>query len=654
MPPTSEPTNVIDQTAQLGGAQPGATHRAGTQSGAKPRESSGASRAHPLSLEIPIGVQGSRRLTSAPGQPEKLEQFSEDTRTVIVFPQGAVIRLGAAVAQGQMLVIANRQSQQEVLCTVLNVKNHANVKGYVEIEFNQPMNGFWGVYFPEESKGPGSPIQAPLPGPPPVSSAAPAQRQTAPVVEMPSGNGKPSVESGLPASAPPAGKANAPTGTLTSDFWGSSFPEEILTPAAAVSSEKHPTTVPPAQNNSAPVPANGSPAVPAAPPVRPANVPTPEEIWSASALKEGAKAPNAPKMQAPVPAPSAPINVPQARQQQSTPFVVQSRTGTPMEVKTEPLAEAASTLMPPAARHEDDWRAGNAQQSPLSSMSDLLGTKVDAPYASTTHHTAHPPNRMGMIVGVGVIVVAAIGAGIYFKGSSSKAPATAAATAPVSAPGSSSSATSAPANEPPTAPAATDTASATKTPPPPPAASSSSKPEPPPARPTRTQQVASAQPAPAEEPQPRPAWNGKLPSGKIAAAPAVRVTGSAAPPDLNAGNNSISGVQGFLGANANAAPAPPPVAPATRVSDLKEPRLLTSVTPVYPPAARVAQVEGVVVINAVIDEGGRVTNAKAVSGPSVLRGAAVEAVSKWRYQPGVINGKPSKMELNITVQFHLR
>ncbi|MFY9529519.1 MAG: hypothetical protein WAR24_11475, partial [Candidatus Acidiferrales bacterium] len=111
MPP-KEPVNVLDQ----------ATQSPATQSSVRPKES--ASRAHPLSLEVPVGVQGSRRVISVPGQPERLEQFSEETRTVIVFPQGAVIRLSAAVGPGQMLVVANRKSHQEVLCRVVNVKNH--------------------------------------------------------------------------------------------------------------------------------------------------------------------------------------------------------------------------------------------------------------------------------------------------------------------------------------------------------------------------------------------------------------------------------------------------------------------------------------------------------------------------------------------------
>ena len=97
-------------------------------------------------LEVPIGVWGSRRVESDSGQSERVEVFAEDTCTVIVFPQGAVIRLSASVAPGQLVVIANRKSGQIMLCRIVNVRTYPNIRGYAEIEFMHSATGFWGSY----------------------------------------------------------------------------------------------------------------------------------------------------------------------------------------------------------------------------------------------------------------------------------------------------------------------------------------------------------------------------------------------------------------------------------------------------------------------------------------------------------------------------
>jgi TonB family protein len=100
-------------------------------------------------LEIPVGVWGPRRVESISGHPRRLEVFSEETCTVIVFPHGAVIRLSSAIEPGQMMMVSNRKSGQHVLCRVVNVRKYPSVRGYAEIEFMQPTNGFWGPYIPQ-------------------------------------------------------------------------------------------------------------------------------------------------------------------------------------------------------------------------------------------------------------------------------------------------------------------------------------------------------------------------------------------------------------------------------------------------------------------------------------------------------------------------
>jgi TonB family protein len=99
-------------------------------------------------LEVPVAVWGSRPAVSISGQLGRIDVFAEETCTVIVFPHGAVIRLSAAVAPGQMMMVTNRKSRQVVPCRVVNVRNYPNVRGYAEIEFFQSVNDFWGSYTP--------------------------------------------------------------------------------------------------------------------------------------------------------------------------------------------------------------------------------------------------------------------------------------------------------------------------------------------------------------------------------------------------------------------------------------------------------------------------------------------------------------------------
>src|SRR3984957_6420411 len=110
-----------------------------------------SARTQPVSIEIPVLVRGSRRVASVPGQPGKLERFSEETSTVVVFAQGAVVRLVGSAKAGQLVGLTNRQTGKEAVCRVLNIKHFPDTRGYVEIEFNHPMNGFWQAALPQEA-----------------------------------------------------------------------------------------------------------------------------------------------------------------------------------------------------------------------------------------------------------------------------------------------------------------------------------------------------------------------------------------------------------------------------------------------------------------------------------------------------------------------
>ncbi|HEX9222074.1 MAG TPA: hypothetical protein VF860_01965, partial [Candidatus Acidoferrales bacterium] len=87
---------------------------------------------------------------------------------------GAVIRLSSAVAPGQLLFLTNEKTKKEVICQVVKSKNYRNVSGYVELEFTEPVVGFWGMRFPGDrvvTAPPPAPA-APQPLPPKVEAPA--------------------------------------------------------------------------------------------------------------------------------------------------------------------------------------------------------------------------------------------------------------------------------------------------------------------------------------------------------------------------------------------------------------------------------------------------------------------------------------------------
>ena len=79
----------------------------------------------------------------------------------------------------------------------------------------------------------------------------------------------------------------------------------------------------------------------------------------------------------------------------------------------------------------------------------------------------------------------------------------------------------------------------------------------------------------------------------------------------------------------------------------------TRVDPVYPEAAKKAGVQGTVVLDAVIDREGTISDLQVVSGPSELRQSALDAVHQWRYKPYLLNGEPVEVKTTINITYSL-
>jgi len=136
----------------------------------------------PVALEVPVTINGARAVDGS----DKREPFSETTKTVLVFGNGAVIRLSSSVAPGQLLFLTNEKTKREVVCQVVKSKNYRNVSGYVELEFTESVVGFWGMRFPSDRIASGPQPVAPRVEAP-VTSLAPsvvAAKPTVPISVM--------------------------------------------------------------------------------------------------------------------------------------------------------------------------------------------------------------------------------------------------------------------------------------------------------------------------------------------------------------------------------------------------------------------------------------------------------------------------------------
>jgi protein TonB len=122
-------------------------------------------------------------------------------------------------------------------------------------------------------------------------------------------------------------------------------------------------------------------------------------------------------------------------------------------------------------------------------------------------------------------------------------------------------------------------------------------------------------------------------------------------------------LEGFSSGPARAVLPPEPPAPTekrekptTRVrrgGEVQDANLLHQVTPAYPQLAKIARVQGTVILEALIDREGRVKNLRVVSGHPLLVLAACGAVQQWRYRPTLLNGEPVEVLTQITVNFNL-
>jgi periplasmic protein TonB len=142
-----------------------------------------------------------------------------------------------------------------------------------------------------------------------------------------------------------------------------------------------------------------------------------------------------------------------------------------------------------------------------------------------------------------------------------------------------------------------------------------------------------------------------------AAPPEVAFAGAMGAVPGGVPGGQIGGITGGMpnvAAPVAAAPAiEGPKRPVRIGGDVKPPRLIYGPAAVYPILARQSHVHGMVVIDAIIDEHGSVVQEKVVSGHPLLIQAALKAVSERKYEPTILDGEPTPVDLRVEVSFQM-
>ena len=115
------------------------------------------------------------------------------------------------------------------------------------------------------------------------------------------------------------------------------------------------------------------------------------------------------------------------------------------------------------------------------------------------------------------------------------------------------------------------------------------------------------------------------------------------------------GVLGGIIGGVSGMPPPPKETPKRiRVGgNVQQASLISHPTPVYPPLAKQARIQGTVKLQAIIAKDGSIAQLEVISGHPLLVASALDAVRQWRYRPTLLNGEPVEVVTTIDVVFTL-
>jgi TonB family protein len=613
-----------------------AAESAASQAASQPKSASGHMRSDALSLEVAVRVHGSKVKEVVLGTTPHTEPFEEQTSTMIIFPQGGVLRMNTSVTVGQMLVLTNLKSRQDAICRVLKIRPNANLAAYIEVEFTQRQPGFWGVYFPSDA---GAAPAKVTPAAPAVSGGSEFSEKTKLASNISSVPAPPSAPPSKPhdsdsspkeikpAHIPPPVERFVPAPRPEPSFISLGSQEEVQPAASSTSqiSRKHESFVP--APSMTPAPIDFPPAASDAPPA----------TLSMSELRGDDDA--APSIAALGSGASA------AEEQALT-------------LAAESTSESSRNIF-------GDLSGGTTLAAAHSSSPDDFGARLDSSFGASTSQAAQPRFNWLLIAAAAAVLLTVLGGGLYFRNRSTNSraasanpPAPAQQPAQTAPPTASSTSVQSPAAnltvQPPIGPPgpavqlnAVNGSAAAVIPNP----STANKPAvsaPPQPSPSAKQVTPSVTPGMMSQ-----SLNSHPTSGQRAdavgadAAPVLD-----APAESDANSAALSGISSSPRVPALAPPTIQPEGPVRIGGDVKEPRLISSALPIYPMGAKQLGVEGDVVVNTTIDKNGSVVGMRVVSGQPLLRQAALDALRRWKYEPSRLNGQPIAVEMQVTIRFH--
>lgn len=106
-------------------------------------------------------------------------------------------------------------------------------------------------------------------------------------------------------------------------------------------------------------------------------------------------------------------------------------------------------------------------------------------------------------------------------------------------------------------------------------------------------------------------------------------------------------------ASTNVRPAAVPRGPVRVSSGVMQGQLDSPILPVYPSIARAAHMQGTVIVAAIVSRTGAIEKLHVLSGPMMLRQAALDAIQRAHYRPFKLNGEPVEVDTTISVAFAL-
>jgi TonB family protein len=649
-------------------------------------------RPQPVALEVPVSVNGARSVDGS----EKREPFSERSQTVLVFGHGAVLRISAMLAPGQLVFLTNEKTKKEVVCVVVKSKTDGNAVGYVELRFTEPAPGFWGMRFPSDTVLPQATVR---PGAPAPASAQPkATPVPQPVAVKPAAPIPPVALKPLVA-APPAPVAVSPEIPKIP-----AAPAPAASPVSLQASPVIDAAVPSVASSPLFAPADSKPAKLSSTGLTSAssNQSTDELKQQAARLQEQLSSllfAEAPKPAASTPAPVLEnTNVPELAKKvldltNLSPEPVQ---GQPVKSVPPPPKPGPSSLqveeikipswLAPLARESDTQTAVESSHAESNSFPELEavaaetsenGIRADLQESprrpevaifggqllgdsSQAADVAPSKSKAGLFLGIAASLLLITGGVWYSLQPGNAISGMLSGSSTTSQPAASSPAVSAP--EPEIPKPITRSESAASKPslalapvnPPAPVVTPAAKNTPPVPAPRSTSSIATPNPASSprntptvEEPKKPALGDVRLATPVINRGKSSSTPGDSEPTiEISASANTAVPVSGLGSAHRSEPAAPVPIG-----GDVKPAKLIKSVQPIYPAMAKSQHVSGNVQIDALIDADGNVSAMKVLSGPALLREAALQSLKQWKYQPAELDGKPTSMHLTVTLQF---